>query len=95
MSRNNLKVKCDECNKEYSTRGLVWFKGKFLCFLCRTKLKGFGMLHKIPFNKTMEELLDKTYEVKCASKNQNYPVGLTNFNRRLVGKKFKMILVEE
>ncbi len=91
---HNKKIECDDCNQKHSSRNVIYFKGKYRCRNCRNKLEGclIGMNLLIP--KTVEECLDKIYEIRPTSVVTNLS-GTCYFNRILIGKKFKIKLIKD
>lgn len=89
----NKKIKCDICKKEFRRKNVIRYKGKFVCISCRKK-SYYKKNKKMPIVKSFKELLNKTYFVSpCGDEEHLY--GRTYFNRILIGKKFKIKLVEE
>jgi hypothetical protein len=50
------RAKCDECNKLFKIRFMVFIKGKHLCSSCKKKF-----VHLIPCTLTVQEALEKVY----------------------------------
>jgi len=87
-------IKCDSCNQMHKRKNVVVVKGEFLCANCRKKLKGEKMPF-VPFSPPMEKLLNKIYEVRPSHCEGPSISGHAYFNRLLIGKKFKIKIVEE
>ncbi|MFW9872023.1 MAG: hypothetical protein ACFFG0_02900 [Candidatus Thorarchaeota archaeon] len=99
--QNSSKARCDKCGNLYRVRGLVKFKGKFLCGNCRKQLPTFraqvnASNYIKPTNlKTIEEVLNKVYEVKYYINKRGYRNGyIQSFPKCMIGKKFKIVLVK-
>jgi len=92
---NNSKAKCDKCGKEYRVRGLVNFKGKFLCGWCRQKMKTFRAQQSASqINKgyiSLKEALNRTYEIRKYGKSN----GVVWFPSCLAEKFIKIRIVNE
>ena len=97
MIPKHEKFSCENCKKEYRRKKLIFFKGRFLCYKCRRSFNIEGSTtNQVPFVRDMKELLDKVYEIRAVGKNKGFQVaGHTNFNRQLIGKKFKLQIIEE
>lgn len=93
-NNHNKKIRCDDCDKHYSSRNVIFFKGKYRCKMCRQKLPNSSMNSRLPFIKPIEEYLNKTYKITPKSRNHNIG-GMCYFNRVLIGKKFKIQIVED
>ena len=95
MSNNhNKKIKCDDCKNNYSSRNVILFMGKYRCKMCRNKMPNTAMNSRLHIPKKIEELLDKTYEIKPNSKKTNIS-GICYFNAMLIGKKFKIQIIDD
>ena len=94
------KGKCEQCDKIYRIRNLVYFKGKWLCGLCRSKRNTFksqqsAVSYIIPPNKkTLKDVLNKVYEVKVGKNADRDWIKPISFPRCMIGHKFKIVLIE-
>jgi len=98
----NSKARCDGCNKLYRTKNIISFKGKFLCRKCRSKLDTFRYQMSASNyicktnNKTIEQILNKVYEIKGYVTKKGYLKSrVISFPRCMINRKFKIILVKE
>jgi|WetSurMetagenome_2_1015567.scaffolds.fasta_scaffold29320_4 hypothetical protein len=91
------RVICDGCMMPYNRNGIVYMKGKFLCSHCKAKRENTKIGHRLPFLIIpLNEALDKIYFVRGhVAKDFRYANGYCYFPRILIGKKFKVVLVEE
>lgn len=89
------KQSCEECG--IKTKKLRRLKGFYYCFNCWKKrvkiIGGFGV------GKSLEEALEKVYIVSPNLKHKNgdyyYYAGSCRFPKCLIGKQFKIKLVED
>jgi hypothetical protein len=100
------KVMCSRCKKLMRIRGMVIFKGEDLCYPCRAKLPSYQNFIKLT-NKmnlmhkgfTFEKARDKVYQVKgdkhINKEGETYYTGRCNFPSILIGKKFKIQLIQD
>jgi len=87
----SVRGKCDNCIKKQKLRA---FKGKLLCYACcRKQMTYFGSRRPVI---TLDQALTKVYEVLPVITNKGLGLlGVANFPRVMVGRKFNLILVEE
>ena len=57
MTRKRNKMICDNCGHTHNVSGIVFFKGKYLCWVCRPRV------FDIPTTKTLQ-MLNKTKDIK-------------------------------
>lgn len=89
-----MKLKCDSCEKLRRRRGMIVYKGKFYCGVCKAKFRtNVSPVHNPHIS--LEEALNKIYEIKgylnkkngCLSSHQSFP-------SILIGHKVKLVLVK-
>jgi len=89
-----MKKKCDECKKEFNH--VFEFNNKLICKLCLFKKEniikiGYG-LHNIH---SIEKALLKIREVRLQMTYNKYPYGIIRTPRCLIGKKVRLVIVED
>lgn len=94
--RSKVWKVCDGCGK--NTRRIRLSKGKFLCWGCYTKVS--QMIYQgSRCYKSLQEVLDKVYEVrgyvKKTRKGVVNVVAVFSLPSVMVGRKFKIVLVDD
>ncbi len=95
MAKNNVKGSCEECGK--FQKRLRRAKGKLVCYLCW--VKNTSILELIGYEgnrKSLDEVLNKIYEPSVSFRSDGSPRGAHLWLPLvMIGKKFKIVLVEE
>ena len=74
-------------------KGFRKFKGKYYCYLCY--VKSVKMTGGVSFAYTLEQALNKVYEIKGrVSKNGYLTTDGIYFPKVLIGKRFKIKIIE-
>jgi hypothetical protein len=95
-----MKYKCDKCKELHRAKGLLFVKGKYLCFHCRNKTVNKSMneisnhLNKGGYI-SLEKALEREYVVKSYIKKGNYNLALITVPSCLGGYVVKLSLVKK
>jgi hypothetical protein len=95
MTKAKNITNCEECKKK--CKKLYRMEdGRKVCYKCKYRiLKETGQLmYAMPKTIPIEDILNKEYDVKCGG-SKKYVYGVIYANRALIGRKVKLILVEE
>jgi hypothetical protein len=97
----DTKTICDGCKKLMRVRNMSFIEGKYLCYKCRQKTDSFKKMYSSsqlgkPAH-TLEQALNRIYEVKTYNKNKNEsnPRSLISVPNVLANKKVRLILVDD
>jgi len=84
-----LKI-CDDCGSK-TRRHRVTLDKRFVCFKCSRKY-----ITEMPRRLSLNNALDKVYTIHAhLHGKEKSPYGYCNFPPVLIGRKFKVVLVEE
>jgi len=88
---------CEECG--HMIRQIRYFKGKYYCYNCymkhAKKMSEYGEFFEPPAIKTLDEALNKIRIVRGYINNRGTLYANISLPSVLVGKKIKLILVED
>jgi len=88
--KSKYSTPCDKCGLKY--KSLRPHKGKYYCYNCYiTKIHRISP--PIRAGITLDKALDKIYTINCSV--GKYIIGYLSFPRCLIGKKVKLVIVED
>lgn len=86
------KIQCDSCGKLVRVRGVIFYKGKFLCFKCMQNEKSVKLMNKIKKRNciSLPEALQRVYTPKAYDHQSSCDLKVPYC---LKGEKLKLVLL--